>query len=705
MKRPVSYQLIHQLSEEVHHTSSSPMMEHEDSFDPFDPLHRLKPLRSVPRKISNVAAAELDQFDKWLHAEQTKNESEPGFTNQEKKARPDKLISAHDQDMLGTCIPTYRKIGFTPIPTEFKPKYEKEETFVASTAVEDLILLRKKYIHYDQYIPQHPLLWLADPVEHCETIPELQGEVQYDFKEGVLCFEGTDMHIIPKTEFYADLRVVIENMYNTSNKSFCYLRLKMMLMKFNIHLQCNVDREQFHQRVQSRKDFYNIIKVDNHIHLGTCMNQKHLQKFIKAKLREQPHAIVNAIGPEHVTLQTVMHNLGLNASTFTVDVVESYNHNKFEKYSNKFHPLHQVSFKDIFLSKENYMKGCYFAEIVNEVIHSINKEKYVLAEYRIDVDGSRYESWANTAIWLHSNKIRSPRVRWVVQISKFYTEFRRQGLINNLGEMLRNIFEPVIEATLHPDLYPEISDFLKKTVAFDISNNEEKSEKIKSYMNYKVISPDEWDCDEEPTYSYWSYYIYANLMAVNHLRRARGLNTFAYRPHCGEAGSNDHLATSYLLAHSINHGLKLSKIPVLQYLFYLNQIGMSLSPLSNSKLFVKFLKNPMPKFFARGLNVALSTDDPLSTHLTREPLMEEYSVAAQTLNLNAVDLCEIARNSVLQSGFSTKKKSEWLGERFLECANDPAKSNLSAIRFSYRLETFTEEHSYLKRHAYNEDEL
>ena len=38
-------------------------------------------------------------------------------------------------------------------------------------------------------------------------------------------------------------------------------------------------------------------------------------------------------------------------------------------------------------------------------------------------------------------------------------------------------------------------------------------------------------------------------------------------------------------------------------------------------------------------------------HLTREPLVEEYSVAAQVWKLSATDLCEIARNSVLHSGF------------------------------------------------------
>ena len=31
----------------------------------------------------------------------------------------------------------------------------------------------------------------------------------------------------------------------------------------------------------------------------------------------------------------------------------------------------------------------------------------------------------------------------------------------------------------------------------------------------------------------------------------------------------------------------------------------------------------------RGLNISISTDDPLQFHFTKEPLMEEYSIAAQ----------------------------------------------------------------------------
>lgn len=40
--------------------------------------------------------------------------------------------------------------------------------------------------------------------------------------------------------------------------------------------------------------------------------------------------------------------------------------------------------------------------------------------------------------------------------------------------------------------------------------------------------------------------------------------------------------------------------------------------------------------------------------LLKEPLMEEYSIATQVWKLSSCDMCELARNSVLMSGFSHK---------------------------------------------------
>lgn len=60
-----------------------------------------------------------------------------------------------------------------------------------------------------------------------------------------------------------------------------------------------------------------------------------------------------------------------------------------------------------------------------------------------------------------------------------------------------------------------------------------------------------------------------------------------------------------------------SQAPVLQYLYYLAQIGIAMSPLSNNSLFLSYHRNPLPEYLSRGLMVSLSTDDPLQFHFTK----------------------------------------------------------------------------------------
>lgn len=113
------------------------------------------------------------------------------------------------------------------------------------------------------------------------------------------------------------------------------------------------------------------------------------------------------------------------------------------------------------------------------------------------------------------------------------------------------------------------------------------------------------------------YILIINLYPYPFYHRARGMNTFVLRPHCGEAGPVQHLVCGYLMAENISHGLLLRKVPVLQYLFYLTQIGIAMSPLSNNSLFLNYHRNPLPEYLARGLIVSLSTDDPLQFHFTK----------------------------------------------------------------------------------------
>ena len=66
------------------------------------------------------------------------------------------------------------------------------------------------------------------------------------------------------------------------------------------------------------------------------------------------------------------------------------------------------------------------------------------------------------------------------------------------------------------------------------------------------------------------------------------------------------------------------QVPTMQYLYYLSQMGVAMSPLSNNSLFLDYNRNPLPDYFGRGLLVSLSTDDPLQFHYTKVCLVLPY---------------------------------------------------------------------------------
>jgi len=331
------------------------------------------------------------------------------------------------------------------------------------------------------------------------------------------------------------------------------------------------------------------------------------------------------------------------------------------------------------------------AELTKEVMTDLEQSKYQNCEWRLSIYGRSLDEWDKLAKWIVNNKLFSHNVRWLIQVPRLYTVYKANGSINTFEDIVKNVFRPLFEVTKDPSSHPELHIFLQRVVGFDTVDDESKTERR---IHKKFPYPRLWDAKESPPYSYWIYYMYANMTSLNNWRSSRGFNTLVFRPHCGEAGDTDHLTSAFLTSHSISHGILLRKVPALQYLFYLKQIGIAMSPLSNNALFLTYERNPLPDFFKTGLNVSLSTDDPLQFHFTKEPLLEEYSVAAHILKLPQSSLAELARNSVIQSGFEMEVKRHWLGQEWYlpgAAGNDINKTNVPDIRLTYRHHTLVEE--------------
>lgn len=101
-------------------------------------------------------------------------------------------------------------------------------------------------------------------------------------------------------------------------KSFSYRRLAFLQTKFQLHVLLNDIRELHEQKSVPHRDFYNIRKVDTHIHAASSMNQKHLLRFIKKKMKTEADVVVH----EQVNKRTLFIITYLGLCLFITEVCE-----------------------------------------------------------------------------------------------------------------------------------------------------------------------------------------------------------------------------------------------------------------------------------------------------------------------------------------------------------------------------------------------
>ncbi|XDA70334.1 hypothetical protein R6Z07F_000709 [Ovis aries] len=493
--------------------------------------------------------------------------------------------------------------------------------------------------------------------------------------------------------FLDDMNFLLALIAQGPVKTYTHRRLKFLSSKFQVHQMLNEMDELKELKNNPHRDFYNCRKVDTHIHAAACMNQKHLLRFIKKSYQIDADRVVYSAKEKNLTLKELFAKLKMHPYDLTVDSLDVHagrqTFQRFDKFNDKYNPVGASELRDLYLKTDNYINGEYFATIIKEVGADLVEAKYQHAEPRLSIYGRSPEEWSKLSTWFVQNRVYCPNMTWMIQVPRIYDVFRSKNFLPHFGKMLENVFMPVFEATINPQAHPDLSVFLRHITGFDSVDDESKHSG--HMFSSKSPKPQEWTMEKNPSYTYYTYYMYANIMVLNSLRKERGMNTFLFRPHCGEAGALTHLLTAFMTADNISHGLNLKKSPVLQYLFFLAQIPIAMSPLSNNSLFLEYARNPFLDFLQKGLMISLSTDDPMQFHFTKEPLMEEYAIAAQVFKLSTCDMCEVARNSVLQCGISHEEKARFLGNNYLEegpAGNDIRRTNVAQIRMAYRYETW-----------------
>ncbi|PWA73079.1 AMP deaminase, putative / myoadenylate deaminase [Artemisia annua] len=588
---------------------------------------------------------------------------------------------------------TFVRLRITPYETPSPDEAEVYKALQVCLEMRESYVFRESIAPWEKEVISDPSTPKRNP-NPFDYIPERKTDHYFEMEDGVIhVYENKDSKeklfpVADATTFFTDLHHILKVIAAGNTRTVCHHRLGLLEQKFNLHLMLNADKEFLAQKSAPHRDFYNVRKVDTHVHHSACMNQKHLLRFIKSKLRKEPDEVVIFRDGTYLTLKEVFESLDLTGYDLNVDLLDVHadksTFHRFDKFNLKYNPCGQSRLREIFLKQDNLIQGRFLAELTKQVFTDLDASKYQMAEYRISIYGRKQSEWDNLASWIVNNDLYSDNVVWLIQLPRLYNIYKEMGIVTSFQTILDNVFLPLFEVTVDPSSHPQLHVFLKQVVGLDLVDDESKPERRPTKH---MPTPSQWTNIFNPAFSYYVYYCYANLYTLNKLRESKGMNTIRFRPHCGEAGDIDHLAAAFLTTHNIAHGINLRKSPVLQYLYYLAQIGLAMSPLSNNSLFLDYHRNPFPMFFLRGLNVSLSTDDPLQIHLTKEPLVEEYSIAASVWKLSACDLCEIARNSVYQSGFSHVLKSHWIGPEYYKRGpdgNDIHKTNVPHIRLEFR---------------------
>jgi AMP deaminase len=478
---------------------------------------------------------------------------------------------------------------------------------------------------------------------------------------------------MPSEAAVAALNRVVEVSQDPDVQAFCRTRCLMLEKRYDMYDLEHQYREHEDQ-AKCNTDFHSVAKADTHIHASAMMTAVQLDQFMRRiyeRDRDRP------LDDKGKTVGSAMRGAGFQTkgehNAESLNVQASYRmFGNFKNFNAAFTPLGSRELKSLFMGYEA-LEGEYLAAMVRECAGVAHEGAGAFLEPRFSIYGRKPSEWKTFAKWVRRWQVdEMPGVLIAIQLPRVYPVWRRMGAVTSFGGMLRNFWGPLFEAALS-DEDDDVKWLLDKIRVIDTVDDES----IEDHPDLAgLCGADDWTSEKNPPYGYYAYYMHENLARLNALLRARKLRSspLTFKPHAGEAGPADHLATAFLFSDGVSHGINLEtqqEAVALQYLYYAAQVPIGVSPISNSVLFLKYAQNPFPTLFKRGLCVALTTDDPLMFHTTPTPLLEEYATARHAFALSSVDMCEIARNSCV-AAFSDEERMDLHNDENPDCTNVPA---------------------------------
>ena len=158
-----------------------------------------------------------------------------------------------------------------------------------------------------------------------------QGSVYQVFRTAQAAQTTSPMVKVPTLrEFYIDMDHVQNVSSDGPTKSFAFRQLDILEGRFHLYFLVSSYQETADCKKVPHRDFYNVRKVDTHVHHSACMNQKHLLRFIKSKMKKSPDEVVMFRDNKELTLKEVFESINLTAYDLSIDTLDMHVRGSFE---------------------------------------------------------------------------------------------------------------------------------------------------------------------------------------------------------------------------------------------------------------------------------------------------------------------------------------------------------------------------------------
>ena len=152
-----------------------------------------------------------------------------------------------------------------------------------------------------------------------------QGSVYQIFQTNQLARNTGPIVTVPTLrEFYIDMDQVQNVSSHGPTKSFAFRQLDILEGRFHLYFLVSSYQETADCKRVPHRDFYNVRKVDTHVHHSACMNQKHLLRFIKSKMKKSPDEVVMFRDNKELTLREVFESVNLTAYDLSIDTLDMH---------------------------------------------------------------------------------------------------------------------------------------------------------------------------------------------------------------------------------------------------------------------------------------------------------------------------------------------------------------------------------------------